>query len=120
MPTLPEMFFRTPLILSEVFAPQPPALLGEELCKSDRPLALFPVRLETRFFAQPDGSSELRVRVYPDKVHLDSHEPELTPDERDWGRHTWELVWRAGNDAQGQATAWRQLADRFGDARAAW
>ena len=77
----------------------PAPCVQERLCASDRPLALFPVRLETRFFAQPDGSSELRVRVYPDKVHLDSHEPELTPDERDWGRHTWELVWRAGNDA---------------------
>jgi len=43
-----------------------------------RPLVLFPVRLETRFFTQADGSVELRVRVYPDKVHIDSHEPELT------------------------------------------
>ena len=116
---------RPPLFKTETRLPRigvvtlPPAM-QERLCASDRPLALFPVRLETRFFAQPDGSSELRVRVYPDKVHLDSHEPELTPDERDWGRHTWELVWRAGNDVQGQATAWRQLADRFGDARAAW
>ena len=42
--------------------PQLPALMGERLCASDRPLALLPVRLETRFFAQPDGSSELRVR----------------------------------------------------------
>ena len=41
---------------------------------SDRPLALLPVRLETRFFPQPNGSSELRVRVYPDKIHLDSHD----------------------------------------------
>src|SRR5215813_8422969 len=31
-----------------------------------RPVVLFPVGLETRFFPQADGSSELRVRVYPD------------------------------------------------------
>ena len=95
-------------------------LMQERLCASDRPLALLPVRLETRFFPQPDGSSQLRVRVYPDKIHLDSHEPELTPDELDWGKHYWEQSWRAGNDPQAQATAWRQLADRFRDARAAW
>ena len=61
-----------------------------------RPLVLFPVRLETRFFPQADGSSELRVRVYPDKVHIDSHEPELTADELTWGQHFWEQTWRAG------------------------
>ena len=54
-----------------------------------QPLVLFPVRLETRFFPLPDGSSELRVRVYPDKVHLDSHEPKLTADEVTWGQHFW-------------------------------
>ena len=33
-----------------------------------RPVVLFPVRVETRFFPQADGSAELRVRVYPDRV----------------------------------------------------
>ena len=61
-----------------------------------RPVVLFPVRLETRFFPQADGSSELRVRVYPDTVHIDSHEPELTADELTWGQHFWEQTWRAG------------------------
>ena len=58
----------------------------------DRPLALLPVRLETRFFPQPNGSSELRVRVYPDKIHIDSHEPELTPAEKTWGQHYWTQI----------------------------
>ena len=68
---------------------------------SDRPLALLPVRLETRFFAQPDGSSELRVRVYPDKIHLDTHETELTPTESEWAQHYWQQDWRAGERRAG-------------------
>ncbi len=85
-----------------------------------RPLVLFPVRLETRFFTLVDGSSELRVRVYPDMVHIDTHEPELTADELAWGRHFWEQTWRAANDEERGKTAWRQLADRFDPPRAAW
>ena len=85
-----------------------------------QPAVLFPVRLETRFFPQADGSSELRVRVYPDKVHIDSHEPKLTADELTWGRHFWEQTWRAGNDEERSRVAWQQLADRFDPPRAAW
>ena len=85
-----------------------------------RPAVLFPVRLETRFFPQADGGSELRVRVYPDKVHIDSHEPGLTADELMWGQHFWEQTWRAGNDVELARAAWQQLADRFDPPRAAW
>jgi hypothetical protein len=95
--------------------------LGTELSFGPaRPLVLFPVRLETRFFAQADGSSELRVRVYPDQVHIDSHEPGLTAEELTWGRHFWEQSWRAGNDEERRKAAWRQLADRFDGPRSAW
>lgn len=87
---------------------------------SDRPLLLLPVRLETRFFAQPDRSSELRVRIYPDKIHLDSHETALLPAERDWAQHYWTLLWRSGGDARADGEAWRQLAERYGDTRALW
>ncbi len=117
---MPTTLFKTTLKLPATAAEAVPALMQERLCASDRPLALLPVRLETRFFAQPDGSSELRVRVYPDKIHLDSHEPELTPQELEWGKHYWEQAWRAGKDHLAQVTAWRQIADRFRAARAAW
>src|SRR5262245_41839325 len=85
-----------------------------------KPIVLFPVRLETRFVPLADGSSELRVRVYPDKIHMDTHEPELTADEVTWGQHFWEQTWLAASDVEREKAAWRQLADRFDAPRAAW
>jgi len=100
--------------------PNSPAVATELAAGPALPLVLFPVRLETRFFALADGSSELRVRVFPDTVHIDTHEPALTPDEVTWGQHFWTQTWRGGNDAERNKAAWRQLADRFGSPRAAW
>ncbi|HEU4794944.1 MAG TPA: hypothetical protein VFT02_04890, partial [Pyrinomonadaceae bacterium] len=85
-----------------------------------RPVVLFPVRLETRFFKLDDGNTELRVRVYPDTVHIDSHEAPLTPEEVTWGQHFWEQTWRAANDKERAKAAWSQLAERFDPPRAAW
>lgn len=84
------------------------------------PLLLLPVRLETRFSPRSDGGADLRVRVYPDAVHVDSHEPGLTPDEVTWGRHFWEATWRAGADTGAARRAWHQLVERFDRPRAAW
>ncbi|MCA8880540.1 MAG: hypothetical protein KDA73_11415 [Rhodobacteraceae bacterium] len=84
------------------------------------PLALLPVRLETRFFTLPDGASELRVRVYPDKIHIDSHDPALSADERLWGQRFWELTWAAGEDETRRREAWAMLAGRVGPQRAGW
>jgi hypothetical protein len=84
------------------------------LLNGDRPLVLFPVRLETRFFGQ-----ELRIRVFPDKIHVDTHEPELTADEVEWGKHFHTLLWNATTE-EARKEAWRQLADRYGAERASW
>src|SRR5262252_2741214 len=89
--------------------------LGQSL-----PLVLLPVRLETRFFIEPSGEGQLLVRVYPDKIHIDTHEPELTQDEVTWGKHFWEQTWRAATNEAARKTAWNQLAERFGAPRAAW
>jgi hypothetical protein len=83
--------------------------------KADNPLVLLPVRLETRFFG-----TELWIRIYPDTVHIDSHEPELTQDELLWGRHFHEQLWRAAGDEPQRKAAWRQLAERLGASRAGW
>lgn len=86
------------------------------------PLLMLPVRLETRFENAP-GQAEplaLKIRVYPDDMHVDSHEPELTDDELAWGRRYWS--WHAqgaGNAAQNDS-AWRAVATRLGPRRAAW
>jgi hypothetical protein len=93
---------------------------AQTLCPSNVPLVLFPVRLETRFFTLPDNTTELRVRIYPDKVHIDTHQPELTTDERTRGTQYWQQDWLAGNDNTARCNAWNTLASRFGAARAAW
>ena len=116
----PHFAFRTATILPSIAVPPPLPEMLIELGKSDRPLALFPVRLETRFFPLPNGGSELRVRVYPDRIHIDSHEEELTQAEKTWGQHYWTQIFLAGDDTQAQKNAWRQLAERYDPQRAAW
>jgi hypothetical protein len=110
--------FQTSMTLPPLEQADLPAAMNDVLCPGDRPLALLPVRLETRFFADPAGGQELRIRIYPDKLHLYSHETGLTSDEQTWGGHYWEQDWRAGNNEEQRSAAWRQLQGRFGDERA--
>src|ERR1700732_495399 len=86
------------------------------------PLLFLPVYVETRFIDAPDGSSELRVRVFPDQISINSHEPELTDQEITDGQAYWTAVWFAGTSATKDAllTPWRDLASRYGARRAAW
>ena len=94
-------------------------LLG--MMRTSHPLVLLPVRLETRFVArQADGGVDFLIRIYPDDIHIDAHEPGLTEEEERWGRQFWQNTAAAGNDIEKQKLAWRQLSDRFGVRRAAW
>lgn len=56
------------------------------------PVAMLPVRIETRFAAD---QRSLAIRIYPDQIHLDAHEPELTDDEREGGQWYWQQRWPA-------------------------
>ena len=94
------------------------AILGE-FPQADLPLALFPVRLETRF-TQEAEEFYLCVRIYPDDIHLDSHEPLLTEEEVVWGQQLWEQIWRSGRDLAMEKAIQDELAERFGAGRAAW
>jgi hypothetical protein len=93
--------------------------LGERVdsCDADpiAPLLLLPVRLETRY---TDDGTALRVRIYPDDIHVDTLDRGMTAAEQDAARAYWNAVWRAP-DADA-ATAWRELQNRVGKDRALW
>ena len=74
------------------------------------------MRLETRF-VPTDSGLDLLVRIYPDDIHNDSHEPALTDHERSWGEH-YRLEASHGQPREGDA--WAQLVNRYGPERAAW
>lgn len=88
------------------------------------PLLLFPVRVETRFAARRTGpGTDLLLRVYPDDIHLDSHEPALTEEEERRGKEFLAHVAAApaGTDRQEHIRqGWQRLTEQFGTTRAAW
>lgn len=86
------------------------------------PLLLLPVNLETRFVSGGNGN-ELWVRIYPDQIAINSHEPELTEQEIADGKSYWDAVWSAGlppASLDAIQAPWRGLASLYGAPRAAW
>ena len=81
--------------------------------KASHPLLLMPVRLETRF-----DEKLLRIRIYPDQVHLNEHEARLTAEEERQGRQFWRR-WRGGDDAD-RRTAEQWITERIPARRAAY
>jgi hypothetical protein len=79
------------------------------------PIALLPVRIETRFQAESDNP-RLQIRVYPDEILADSHEPLLTQQEVDAGRAYWTASWANGETLE----AWQGLIAARRAQRAAW
>ena len=76
------------------------------------PLVLLPVRLETRI-----QNNVLWLRIYPDDIHINSFEPNLTADEQ--AART-EYLALAQVPVETRRAAFGALARQFGPARAAW
>jgi hypothetical protein len=79
------------------------------------PITMLPVRIETRFTGA-SSAPRLLVRIYPDDVHLDRHDPRLTPAEVAAGRRYWTAV----RDGAAPDQAWAQLLRDVGPSRAIW
>jgi hypothetical protein len=88
------------------------------LVPAQTPLVFVPVRLQTRF-KRVGARYELLVRMYPDDIHSDTFERELTDEEATWGKTFWDKT-NAAADEQGRKAAWAELVGRFGPRRAAW
>lgn len=99
-----------------------PAAVGPPVvvAPADSPVALLPVGLETRF----DGNT-LLIRIFPDEIHVEDHEPELTRTEVAVGRQFWDQVWRGGATepaaTSNESQAWTRLVQAIGNSRrASW
>jgi hypothetical protein len=80
------------------------------------PIVLLPIRIETRFGQDDTGGGVLKVRIYPDELMADTHEPPLTEQERAAGIQ----FWRDGWAAERERDAWRALVTLLPSPRAAW
>jgi hypothetical protein len=87
------------------------------------PIALFPLRIETRFKRVERGervSIRLCARVFPDDVLIDTFQPEISETELRNVTIYWTHRWRAGGDPSGHRSAWAALVRSHGGGRAKW
>lgn len=89
---------------------------GFDFVDAQYPLLLMPVRLETRYAQNPH---RLLVRIYPDDIHSDDHEPALTREERELQKN-FMLAIETDHQDQAWPAAWQALARRVGPLRALW
>ncbi|MET9735084.1 hypothetical protein ABZZ79_31915 [Streptomyces sp. NPDC006458] len=99
-------------------ASEEPQLWGDD--DGADPLLLLPLRLETVYRNDGEAGLELMIRVYPDDIHIDSHDPTLTAAERAATEAYWREVWAAGPHDERRRTAWSRLVAAIGPGRAAW
>lgn len=63
---------------------------------------------------------ELWVRIFPDDIAVETHDPRLTSSERDSGQIFWNETLAAGGNETLLRGAWRALCLKHGSNRAAW
>ena len=89
------------------------------LMPDDTPIALFPLRLETRY-RTVGGKRFFCVRAYPDDVLVDTFQPEIAEAELTNVTNYWVHLWRAAGDVAGHRAAWTALVRSNGAGRAKW
>ena len=83
------------------------------------PIVLLPIRLETRYFAHSDPTRvELRIRMFPDTIHVGGRRQGLSTLEMREAKAYWEVRARNGADADASRQAWTRLVAAAGDVRA--
>jgi hypothetical protein len=84
------------------------------------PLAMLPVRIETRFGTvggDRKSRRQLWVRIYPDDCSIDTFEPTLSSTEVENAKRYWMRIWRAGGVEADERAAWRDLVAAHGSGR---
>lgn len=93
------------------------ASLDTSALRGSHPIVLLPVRLETRF---DTAAATLRVRIYPDEIFADTHEPELTDSELAAGKAYWNTLWKKTVTPEDELAAWQGILRQYPAPRAAW
>jgi hypothetical protein len=102
--------------VAELYQSDPKDLV-EQLSDAD-PFLLFPVKIETKFKKQEDGSTELWVRIFPDDIAIHTHEELLTEFEYTSGTGFWSVCLGAADEIK--QAAWNNLVAISGANRSAW
>jgi len=86
------------------------------------PILLYPVRVEARFMegSAAHSPSELWVRIFPDDIHIDTHEEDLSIEEINAAEKFWEQYYEVAGNTESELGVWRALVTLLGDKRAAY
>src|SRR5258706_4456126 len=94
----------------------PAALVGS--LDGHFPIALLPVRLETRYISARGEPARLRIRIYPDDLNTIDHEAAPTVDEHQAAVRYWTAHFAHDDDEA--ARVLRDLTTNAGRGRATW